>query len=94
VPARPRLTAADVGAWLFTCKPREFAELEPGLRSGGSIGGWCVHPTYRVDLVAANQPAVLCVSGSATSVPEPGIWMVGRTTGVVERGRPGPASGW
>jgi hypothetical protein len=80
-----RLTAEDVGAWLFTCNPREFAELEPGLRNGASIDGWCVHPTYRIDLVEAGQAAVLWVSGSAASVPEPGIWMVGRTTGVVER---------
>jgi hypothetical protein len=88
-----RLTPEDVGAWLFTCNPREFAELEPGLRNGASIDGWCVHPTYRIDLVEAGQAAVLWVSGSATSVPEPGIWMVGRTTGVVERDRVRPRVG-
>ena len=80
-----RLTPEDVGAWLFTCNPREFAELEPGLRNGASIDGWCVHPTYRIDLVEAGQAAVLWVSGSANSIPKPGIWMVRRTTGVVER---------
>ncbi|WP_433274657.1 hypothetical protein ACQPZA_26075 [Pseudonocardia xinjiangensis] len=91
--ARSRLTAADVGAWLFTCNPREFAELELGLRNGRSVDGWCAHPTYRVDLVEADQAAVLWVSGNATSVPEPGIWMVGRTTGVITRGEPRPRVG-
>ena len=76
-----RLTAADVGAWLFTCNPREFRELEPRLREGATVDGWCVHPTYRVDLVAPDQPALLWVSGSTGSVPRPGVWMVGRTTG-------------
>jgi hypothetical protein len=52
-----------------------------------------VHPTYRVDLVSADQPAVLWVSGSAASVPRPGIWMVGRTTGVVVRDLPRPRVG-
>jgi hypothetical protein len=93
VPTRPRLTAAEVGAWLFTCNPREFCELVPGLRSGAPVDGWCVHPTYRVDLVSADQPAVLWVSGSAASVPRPGIWMVGRTTGVVVRDLPRPRVG-
>lgn len=93
MPARSRLTAADVGAWLFTCNPREFRELEPGLRSGGAVDGWCAHPSYRVDLVRAGQPAVLWVSGTATTVPGAGIWMVGRTTGAVVRDRPRPRVG-
>lgn len=93
MPVRDRLTEGDVGAWLFTCHPREFRELEPALRSGAEIDGWCAHPTYRVDLVRAGQPAVLWVSGGAAAVPAPGIRMVGRTTGVVERDRPRPRVG-
>jgi hypothetical protein len=93
VPGRPRLAATDIGAWLFTCSPQEFRELEPGLRQGASVDGWCAHPTYRVDLVSAGQPAVLWVSGGAASVPRPGIWMVGRTTGSVERDRRRPRIG-
>jgi hypothetical protein len=80
--ARARLTAADVGGWLFTCNPREFAELD------APVDGWCAHPSYRVGLVAAGQPALLWVSGPATGTPEPGVWMVGRTTGAVDRARP------
>lgn len=82
---RKALTAADVGAWLFTCHPREFAELLPGLRAGGRVDAWCVRPSYRLGLVAAGQPAVLWVSGARGAVPEPGIWMSGRMTGDIDR---------
>lgn len=93
MPARPRLTESDVGAWLFTCNPREFRELEPELRNGAEVDGWCAHPTYRVELVRAGQPALLWVSGGARTVPAPGIRMVGRTTGAVARDRPRPRVG-
>jgi hypothetical protein len=66
-----------VGAWLFTCNPREFGEL------GGRVDGFCAHPSYRVGLVRAGQPAVLWVSGPDGATLRPGIWMVGRTTGEV-----------
>ncbi|WP_214407003.1 hypothetical protein [Pseudonocardia lacus] len=75
--ARPRLTGADVGAWLFTCNPREFGELD------GRVEAFCAHPSYRVGLVRPGQPAVLWVSGPDGASPVPGIWMVGRTTGEV-----------
>jgi hypothetical protein len=83
-----RLTPADIGAWLFTCNPGEFRELgdEP-------VDGWCAHPSYRVGLVMAGQPALLWVSGAAGNDPEPGIWMVGRTTGPVRRDRTRPRVG-
>ena len=79
--ARSRLTVADVGAWLFTCNPREFGELD-----AASLDGFCAHPSYRVGLVRAGQPAVLWVSGPDRAAVEPGIWMVGRTTGAVGEG--------
>jgi hypothetical protein len=75
------LTAGDVGAWLFTCHPDEFA----GIRSGRAVDGFCGRPTYRLDLIGRDQPAVLWVSGSAAATPRPGIWMVGRTTGELDR---------
>jgi hypothetical protein len=84
-----RLTAPDVGAWLFTCHPGEFAEI----RGGRALDGFCGRPTYRLDLVAPDQPAVLWVSGSAAARPQPGIWMVGRTTGEVDRAAARPRIG-
>lgn len=90
---RKALTAADVGAWLFTCHPREFAELLPGLRAGGRVDAWCVRPSYRLGLVAPGQPAVLWVSGSRGAVPEPGIWMSGRMTGDLDRSGERPRAG-
>ena len=67
---------ADVGAWLFTCNPGEFGELD-------AVDGFCARPSYRVGLVRAGQPAVLWVSGAEGADPTPGVWMVGRTTGAV-----------
>jgi hypothetical protein len=84
-----RLTAADVGAWLFTCHPGEFAEI----RSGRAVEAFCGRPTYRLDLVDRDQPAVLWVSGSASATPCPGIWMVGRTTGEIDRAGARPRIG-
>jgi hypothetical protein len=83
-----RLTGADVGAWLFTCHPRGFGDLD-----AARVDGWCARPTYRLDLVLPGQPALLWVSGSAGADPEPGIWMVGRTTGEVDRVRDRPRVG-
>ncbi len=88
-----RLTPADVGAWLFTCHPREFSEMLPRLRAGERVDAWCVRPTYRLDLVAPDQPALLLVSGPRGAVPEPGIWMRGRMTGGIDRGGHRPRAG-
>ena len=88
-PLTGRLTAADVGGWLFTCHPGEFAEI----RAGRAVDGFCGRPTYRLDLVGRDQPAVLWVSGSASARPRPGIWMVGRTTGALDRGAARPRIG-
>jgi hypothetical protein len=85
-----RLTAADIGAWLFTCAPGEFAEIR---RAGAAVDGFCGRPSYRLDLIAPGQPAVLWVSGSSSAEPRPGIWMVGRTTGEIDRGRSRPRIG-
>jgi hypothetical protein len=88
-----RLAPADVGAWLFTCHPRGFAEMLPALRAGGRVDGWCVRRSYRLDLLAPGQPAVLWVSGARGSVPEPGVWMLGRTTGELDGAGPRPRAG-
>ncbi|MEJ3658493.1 hypothetical protein WEH80_36600 [Actinomycetes bacterium KLBMP 9759] len=73
---RPRLTAADIGGWLFTSNPRGF---DPAAR----IATRCARPTYRLGLVRAGQPAILWVSGRSDTAPRPGVWMVGHTTGTV-----------
>jgi hypothetical protein len=84
-----RLTPGDIGAWLFTCHPAEFAEI----RAGRPVEGFCGRPSYRLDLVERGQAAVLWVSGSASATPRPGIWMVGRTTGALDRAGARPRIG-
>ncbi|HEY8588369.1 MAG TPA: hypothetical protein VIL55_02340 [Naasia sp.] len=88
-----RLTSSDIGAWLVTCNPREFAEMLPRLRAGERVDGWCVRPTYRLDLIAPDQPALLLVSGPRGATPEPGIWMRGRMTGELDHGGHRPRAG-
>jgi hypothetical protein len=90
---RRALTAADVGAWLFSCHPREFTDLLPDLRAGGRVEAWCVRPSYRLGLLAPGQPAVLWVTGARGADPEPGIWMTGATTGRIDRGGERPRAG-
>ncbi|NAZ88013.1 hypothetical protein GTR00_18195, partial [Kineococcus sp. T90] len=56
--ARPRLGAGDVACWLLktASDPPELAAAGPG---GAVRLRRCVHPTYRLGLVAPGQPVLL-----------------------------------
>ncbi len=77
-----RLTAADVGAWLFRCSPAAWDGI------GERVDGWCARPTYRLGLVRPGCPAVLWVTGAAGRRPSPGLWMARPTTGDVDERDP------
>ena len=72
-----------IGAWLFKANPDVWDILE-FLRSGAAVDHWRMTPSYRVDLVAPGQPAVLWVTGPATAPYIPGVWAIGQITGEVE----------
>ena len=79
-PARTRLTADDIGAWLFRCNPRN-TRLEVAGRV--PVESRCAVPSYRLDLIRPGDPVVLWLTGPARATPPPGIWMAGYATGEV-----------
>ena len=71
-----------VGAWLFKANPAVWDGLA-FLKSGADVDSWRMAPSYRVDLVAPGQPAVLWVTGPANGPHVPGVWAVGEVAGEV-----------
>jgi hypothetical protein len=74
------LTLDTLGAWLLKATgaaPSTRAHVSSGF---AGVETWCVRPTYRSDLVAAGQAALLWVSGNEPGQPA-GIYAYGRTTG-------------
>ena len=73
---RGRLTAADVACWVF-----KSAVAPEGLAAGWQPGASqslprCVRPSYRLDLMAADQPCLLWLSGRV----DPGVHALGTLT--------------
>ena len=81
-----RLSAMDVGAWLFKCNPKQWDILEAE-RGRKPIHAWRAFPTYRLDLFDRGHPApvLLWVTGPSGATPEPGIRMAGYTTGGISQ---------
>ena len=71
-----------VGGWLFKANPAVWDVLA-FLRTGAEVDCWRMAPSYRVELVAPGQPAVLWVTGPAGGPHVPGVWAVGEITGEV-----------
>jgi hypothetical protein len=71
-----------VAAWLFKANP-DVWDVLAFLRSGADVDSWRMAPSYRVDLVAPGQPAVLWVTGPANGPHVPGVWAVGEISGEV-----------
>ncbi len=72
-----------IAAWLFKANP-DVWDILAFLRSGAAIEHWRMTPSYRVDLVGPDQPAVLWVTGPASASYTPGVWALGRITGEVD----------
>lgn len=72
-----RLTPDDVACWVLRSSlPPEG--VVPGWRPGTAHDlGRCVHPSYRLGLMAAGQPVLLWVSGR----DRPGVHALGVLTG-------------
>ena len=78
-----RLRTGDpVGAWLFKANP-DVWDVLAFLKSGADVDSWRMAPSYRVDLVAPGQPAVLWVTGPASGPHVPGVWAIGEISGEV-----------
>lgn len=86
------VTASNLGAWLIkgSVQVRPAAELRGRV---ATVTSWCLHPSYRVDLVRPGQPVLFWISGADPQNPA-GIYAQGVTTGVcvpdgepAERGR-------
>jgi hypothetical protein len=83
-PARA-LTPATLGAWLVKASGATPSTREHVHAGFAGVETWCVRPTYRTGLVAADQPVLLWVSGSEAGLPA-GIHAHGRTTGPAREG--------
>ena len=79
----------SLGAWLVKASPASL-RIEEMIRTGfADITSRCVRATYRTDLVRADQPVLLWVSGNDLRHPA-GIYACGHTTGPVDAAAPTP----
>lgn len=77
------VTRETLGAWLIKTSPRA-TPVDELVRTGfATVTGRCAQPTYRAEVVAANQPVLLWVSGNDARHPA-GVYAQGHTTGPVE----------
>jgi hypothetical protein len=80
------LTHADVGCWVLKTS-RPPAQIDPSWAPGQDRTlDRCLHPTYRLDLVAPGQPVLLWVSGRVRA----GVHALGEVAGPVDHGPDGP----
>jgi hypothetical protein len=79
-PVRRAVTEQTLGAWLVKGN-RGVSSVDELVRNGfTSVAGWCVHASYRTDLVLPGQPVLFWVSGGDRDHPT-GIHAQGLTTG-------------
>ena len=76
-----RISEIDVGGWLLRCNPKVW-DVDAALGAGVVISGWRVVPSYRLELIRADQPVALWVTGPRTSGRR-GIWFAGHMTGEI-----------
>jgi hypothetical protein len=81
-----RLTPEDIACWVFKSSVPPDA-LAPGWQPGASRSlTRCVRPSYRLQLMAADQPCLLWVSGRV----DPGVHALGTLTGGPHEADGGP----
>jgi hypothetical protein len=83
-----RLTPADIACWVFKSSlPPD--ELAPGWPPGAPRSlTRCVRPSYRLQLMTADQPCLLWVSGRV----DPGVHALGTLTGGPHEDDGGPVA--
>lgn len=77
----PRITAVNLGGWVLRCNPDVYdlpGEVEAGAEK---VWSWRVAKSYRTEVMAPGQRAVLWLGGPATSLRTPGVWGIGYVTG-------------
>ncbi|PPK95347.1 hypothetical protein CLV92_106168 [Kineococcus xinjiangensis] len=78
MPARPRLSPADVACWVLKSAV-PLGQVAPGWEAGATRTlSRCVRPSYRLGLLTPGQPCLLWLSGRP--VPgrhEPGVHALG-----------------
>lgn len=76
------------GAWALKCNPETVWDLDSFIRGGNHhIEGWSVPSKGLSRHMKENDPVVFWVSGRHASCP-PGIWAVGKVTGLAHPGTP------
>ena len=77
----PRITTANLGGWVLRCNPDVY-DLPGDVEAGAEkVWSWRVAKSYRTEVMAAGQRAVLWLGGPATSLRTPGVWGIGYVTG-------------
>lgn len=79
------VTLENLGAWLLKGNA-DRAGLVERFAHEPRVTRWCVHPTYRVALMAAGQPVLFWGSGSRRRDLPYGVWGFGQVTGPVRDG--------
>lgn len=81
---RRLINPETLGAWVIKCQPK----VNPGVttaildRDPGPITRFCVADNYRSRMMAADDPAILWISGDGRQLAR-GIWGLGRVTGPI-----------
>ena len=83
------ITEGSLGAWLVKASPASLSIGELVRTGFADITSRCVRATYRTDLIKADQPVLLWVSGKDRQHPA-GIYACGHTTGPVDEAAPTP----
>ncbi|MGJ0118494.1 hypothetical protein ACQ7HM_04730 [Williamsia sp. MIQD14] len=78
------VTAATLGAWVFTVNGTRWDSVVEIARERGSLATRCVAANYRKDVMAAGQRALLWASGPASGPRPRGIAGLGWITGPSE----------
>lgn len=78
----PRITAANLGGWVFRCNPDVY-DLPQVVQDGeDKVWDWLVAKSYQTDVMAPGQRVVLWVGGPPTATRTPGLWGIGYVTGL------------
>ena len=67
-----------MGGWVLKANPAVW-DVGAHLAAGGPVDRWRLTRSYRCDLMAPGQPAVLWVTSGDPDLP-PGVWATGQVT--------------
>ena len=79
-----RVSLDNLGAWLLKGNA-DHTDLLGRFARDPRVTGWCLQPSYRLDLMRAGQPVLFWASGSRRRDVAYGIWGLGRIAGPPRR---------